>query len=403
MISSMINNNDSESNIKPQGNSFQRLIQQVHVLKNLQQLLNDVVECSESILEEKLEILLLYIDEIKIQDHFGIYEGFLNLLSHVSLVSLSCINVFTRIRIILRKLIQENEMSTKFQKSTLFSIFCKSKTLLLFLYEEKIIDEDKLMEEFMRTNNKDFYLFFNPEIRKSSTFSLRYEKRLSFTPEEKCYLEMNEEIFNKYRYDGHSNEKISVIIRNDDIEAFIRYIAEFRDFVFHDQIIKHSFFESNLLINNNCNLIEYSMAFGAHLIFKYIWMEDKIYSSLSFSIYGGNTEIIQILKLDSLERNSKFDLYCSIYSHKNMITDYILNTLDFPKNIHFIYINSLFSFNYEQIEQIFQEEFNENNNFLLKPKVLLKMLEMIPKNMVPFLFVNFYFHNNFDIDMKHKI
>ena len=226
--------------------------------------------------------------------------------------------IFTLIKLILQDL----------GNFDLFNVFKDHKLLLLYLFQNKIIQPTKHIKDIIYDNqyeeNKYDYYFF-PEFRhffeKEGYYSTYHEKREHFFN--------SEEKFEEKRKSGENDSYICQLIRNDSIKEFIIYINK-NNINFSSQI-NESVFETNpLLLTKKPSLIEYAAFYGSIQIFQYLLINKaEITSELSiYAIHGRNESIIQLLEENQIKFYRWPCLMESIKCHHNEIANYIKNQME---------------------------------------------------------------------------
>ncbi|OHT08164.1 hypothetical protein TRFO_23451 [Tritrichomonas foetus] len=359
----------------------------IGILRYLQRKVISILSSEDDIISGKVDKLFGFLKSISISHNFGLYEGFLRILTHISIyfgVSQKAERKKRNQTIffnILNELISQHSLKNAFHQTTLAFIFRKNKHFLLFLVQNGILDISFIIKEI--ASDKNFFLFFIPEIvEHSPQLFLKKMKDFKLTKDEivKIYDKLNisiqddleneklgedeKETMNKnnssqennhvnqneIRKEIHSQEEIAQIIRDDNLDLFIENISSNVDFDINSKILP-SFLENNPDINhgqNGITVLEYSMAFGSMNIFRYLWVNKAEYSkqSLNYSIIGGNSEIIHTLEeklnpdqdeqfyssLFGTPNKSKFQFdeenyYKSIEYYQNEISEYFRNTI----------------------------------------------------------------------------
>ncbi|OHT13566.1 hypothetical protein TRFO_03320 [Tritrichomonas foetus] len=339
--------------------AFDILKRDIGILRDLQRMLISIFVCDEN-QHSNIAQLFHFFDEISISENFSVYEGFLRLLIHI--FSAFCCaknhkNHLTIFLSIIKRLIIKHSLKQSFEQSTLFFIFQANKHFLLFLFEEGVIDLSSIIQYIYLYDRDDLFLFFAPEIRKYVPSKYQYfielfrddgrviSNLISQSNEKKDMEgqfpdEVDIENLLEVRKEIHSNEKIARIIREDDMDSFIKTFSE-KDPVIIDDYIYSSYLENNRDVNDNkqgkyqlnfrkrVSFLEYSMAFGSINIFHYLWLHNAEYqeNSLQYSIIGGNYEIIHILEEESKFAFNERHYYKSFdYYHKE-ITEYLRNLI----------------------------------------------------------------------------
>lgn len=229
----------------------------VSKMRKIYSLFLEFLDCSD---DEKGENLRAFIDMINthniLEDSDEIYE-ILVLISKVSKNHYRYPNFFDKIENILDIFTEKIKQSfTNFQ---IFNIFKSNKRILLILFNNKIIEIDSSILDFILNSEKEKYksykfYFFNEIkgiISEDTKQSIKrdltmYDLNVFDNFHEKCLI-------------GENELYICSLIRNDSIEEFIIYINQ--NNISLSNSIKPSIFETNsLLINSkeNQTIIEYA-------------------------------------------------------------------------------------------------------------------------------------------------
>ncbi|OHS96234.1 hypothetical protein TRFO_37616 [Tritrichomonas foetus] len=352
---------------KDSKNAFFRFKEQIMILAKLQTLLVDLIDSEKSFREERISKLFGCFNEIEIHDNFSIYDAFLHLLVHLSIVKPSKADTMSLFRQILEELVDNHSLKHAFHQSTIVNIFAKNKTLLLFLYEKGVVDISLIISHGKKHYDHIFNIFFFPEFKKND-FDY-FQTLQNHSEQEIQFLESNIENFCKYRYDGHSDEEPMNYIRNDDIESFIQYISQNENYNLNSYVkpmIYESKFEFVYGWNISRSLLEYSMMYGSIKIFKFLWANKVSYSqnSLKYAIIGGNIEIISILDDESKYFYDEACLYQSIQHQKHEITDYLFQKLEKSISNTELFGDYLYCFDFTQIYKLLNhmQIYNSNKN-----------------------------------------
>ncbi|OHT15890.1 hypothetical protein TRFO_13738 [Tritrichomonas foetus] len=337
-------------------NKFDVLMTNLQILSDLQNRVTDLLSCDEIQILEELSKFFVFLKDISISTNFGVYEGFLRLLVHLSIYykipksDQEIQHMYNVFFAILKELISNHSLKTSFKISTLCFIFKYSNHFLLFLLEEGIFDFGFLQKILLK--NKIPFLYFLPEIKKANPAGyIKYKKYhrldnkfinyfydfdiisiLESMNEEQIQEEQNRNIFSDIRKETHSIEMLAKIIREDNLDSFQEFMQTHPDINLNSNI-DPSIFEENPDLNNRwrgISLIEYSMAFGAINIFRYLWLNKVhfIEFSLKYSIMGGNYEIIHILEEECKYKFKKTSYSIAIQYYQNEISEYLFNYLE---------------------------------------------------------------------------
>ncbi|OHS94641.1 hypothetical protein TRFO_11033 [Tritrichomonas foetus] len=378
----MINNSESSIDCH-----YKEIKMATETLKHFQNMLLKCATISKTEIEEALNELFSFLKEINIPADFMIYESFIRLLAHISITKNNKDNQPIFISII-DELIHNYSLKSSFHSSTLFYIFKKNPVILLYLYEQKIIEIQEIRNEILTSYNIDtkLFIFFLPEIQKNCRDLYQSKAKLFRIKMEisKYYSKDKKKSFIHDRKECHSNEEIARIIRNDDIESFIEAISRSYDSDLNAKV-HNSYFEINDEINNRdegLSFLEYSMAFGSINIFKYLIMNKAVcfHYSIKYAFIGGNNEIIHILEEKS---QNKFNLECLItaikYYHEDII-NYLITMYDIEIPISKLIKYSYDKFNFQMANMalvtfIENKTDNENDNNILKMNEFQNIIE----------------------------
>lgn len=261
------------------------------------------------------------------------------------------------------------EIRTTFFSNELYTIFFWNRNILLFLYEHECITIESLRQysDFFK-----FYYFYPEFYEKDFQFfektSKKYENLMLPFSNSKSYHygtdENNLNAFKIKRRINHSDEKIAQIIRNDDIDSFIKYISSTN--LNLNTKLKKSAFESNSLLFFEPTLFEYSAFFQSLNIFRFIFIKNgEITSNLAkYAIAGGNYEIIHLLETKNVVFDDECLITAIIYHHDDIIEYLIenydlLNQIPIEKVIRNCIQSYNFSFLLNFIENTSNKFFNE--------------------------------------------
>ncbi|KAK8875640.1 hypothetical protein M9Y10_005812 [Tritrichomonas musculus] len=144
---------------------------------------------------------------------------------------------------------------------------------------------------------------------------------------------------------GENDSYIAMLIRNDYVEEFIKYINQ-TNYDLNSQINKSDFETNPFLNNRDPTLIEYAAFFGSIQIFQFLIKNNvKLVPSLWFyAIHGRNPDIIHILEGNNVKLNEKAYEFCIKYAikcHHNDLARYLLD----QKNQNICYFHYCLKFN----------------------------------------------------------
>ncbi|KAK8880824.1 hypothetical protein M9Y10_003518 [Tritrichomonas musculus] len=174
------------------------------------------------------------------------------------------------------KLQIENEnVSGKLEEIPIGRFIHKKSSVINWFYPEILAYNSKIAQEFRSTRKYEIAPEFN-----SNNFN-------SLLP-----------IMNG----GYSDEKLAQVIREDDIDSFIKIVSQNGQSFDFNQTIKSTRYERCILLKTNPTLIQYASFFGSTKIFKFLFLNkadiqkaDGMYNIVHFAVVGGCTEIIHIL------------------------------------------------------------------------------------------------------------
>lgn len=293
----------------------------INKLKGIEEKLLKFLDYGDDEEENYENLRITLIDQDFITDPYQL-KMFLYLLNKISKHHHRSKKFFDKIQKLI-KLFQK-EMTQFFSNWTIFKIFSKSKRIVLFLIEEKIITMDI---EIYRTMFRDKYRrlfypeFFSPEIE--SFVDKEFDKG----------QKKKEKISNAFHLIDNFYEKrkksdfLYNIIQQDLIEEFIIFVNK-NSYQINNQI-EITIFETNnfLMLFKSVSLIALAVFFGSDQIFKYLYKNGvELGQDLwIFAIYSENPEIIQILeeKIGKIKDNTDWYYVQAIKCHHNDMANYI--------------------------------------------------------------------------------
>lgn len=119
-------------------------------------------------------------------------------------------------------------------------------------------------------------------------------------------MENNWELHKKLCREGNNENQIAVLIRNDDLDNFIKFVSQNSKFNFNSKI-PFSIYDREPILQD-CTLIQYAAFYSSIKIFKYLLVQkaelkETIYN---YAFVGGDLELIHLCE-DSLISNSNSD------------------------------------------------------------------------------------------------
>lgn len=358
------------------------------IQNNILYFLND-----ENNIEENFQNIINSCDAHNIHDDEYSLKSILHLIMNITNNHYHMHDFFNKIERIL--IFFKNDIKSKFQNWEIFNIFKSNKRIILFLLEEKIMVIDEyLINAITKESKTNKYLksnylqYFSPEIH-------AFIKEKSSIKCGQIYLIPNElikeiqkdlpENFYINRKTGENNSLICKLIREDDIDDFIKFFN--KNGISVKAIIEPSIYETNLFlikqqlefenhlkfgsINNTygVSLINYAAFFGSIKIFNFLRSNGaELNSSIwAYAMHGKNYEIISYLEDNNVELENKSYKKCFIESvkcHHNDLANYIYHNYLFtnifePKNIEIfkdLQLKNIKFYNFFFIEKEFIDE-----------------------------------------------
>ncbi|OHT09508.1 hypothetical protein TRFO_21552 [Tritrichomonas foetus] len=394
-------------------NGLTEFLQNIEISSKLQEMLVSIIKCQDTEISEKLEEFFAFLKEINISNNLPVYEALLYSLSQFFMR----FNTFTFKKgntlqqnnySILYTVLSELESSFSLKtipQSMLFCIFRDNDILLLYLYKKGILPFSflriKYSLEYPHFTTLSFFhhefvqnakSFYNQQIKKINSLGKLPTINLST------------------RENLHSNDKISQIIRNDDIDSFLQWVARFGDFekCINDSVDAlfldfNSKYKESSMYWRQITLLDYSILYESVNIFKYLYMNHAKLSreTLLYSIVGGNDSIFSILeeglKIDH-QMCDKF-LTTAIFYQQTIFIEYFLNMkIDHQQTIQEIFSTFNKTYNFTYLAQ-YIKMLKENINISEYCK------EILENNLTAHYLFDYFLlqQKNFDINSKNKI
>lgn len=337
-------------------------------LANLQIDLLNFFENDDSV-EEKYQIIIQDFKKYEIHIKFQRIALLLALLSKISNNHYRHPDLLKKIEQILKYF--KNEIKSNFSDSQIFKIFKSNKRILLFLLEEKILNfTEDICKEIITKDfiNHKYPHYFYPEVKQFMN-EIWFQKNNSTNDWiQEIDQSLNEDFYKK-RQNGENDSYICELIRNDNIEEFIKYVNS--NSLSLNSTISLSIYETNTFLIkasllNNLTLINYAVAFGSIRIIQYL-LKNVVQTSSSlwiFAVHCNNNEIIKILKNSKVQTDKSTMCQClkeSIRCHHieishNIIREYFLKQNEYSIEV----IIDCFKFcNFYFIKLMNNEMFNE--------------------------------------------
>ena len=330
----------------------------VDKMKSIQNSLLEFLE-DESDTEDKYDNFINLVSKQQLINEEHVFKALLQLIVSIVNNHHRFVNFICKFERFLRGIKQD--VQKYFSNSEIFNIFKDNKRMLLFLLEEKVMIIDESIFSIITSSEyveKNYCEYFQPEIKRfltkeniekycSENQSLEdseFIERLNKEPESKFY---------EKRREGLNDDCLCELIRNNEIEEFIRF-TEQRNLSL-EICIKKSIFETNQLLTDKdeISLLEYASFYGSNDIIKY--MEKKgveLTSSMwIYGIHSCNAELIKYLEDNHVSPpENKYEeiLNESIKCHHNEISNYIIDNLikeeDLQNSIENKYFDNLYRY-----------------------------------------------------------
>ncbi|OHT08859.1 hypothetical protein TRFO_22536 [Tritrichomonas foetus] len=298
-------------------NEFLSELEILAELENL--LLNFIDQIDEAEVEECFKMLTCFIEKMNLKNNINRYSSVLSMISHVFFTRPYKKNINVKISSILEYLIYSCNLTDVFSSQRLLKIFENNKFIILFFYENHVIDKKQLKRFLKEKVTFNLWFYFYPEF--PSEVTERYEKAdlISLYINDKYSIDE----LKKLRREGKSDKYINQVIQNDDLDAFVSMIGTSGLGI--NTMITPSFMEDLL---DNPMLIEYAIGYESVQIFKYLILNRAhyTYKCEKFAICGGNYEIYELLKeKEDLFNHNSCLLLALHYHREEFYEDIILN------------------------------------------------------------------------------
>lgn len=283
---------------------------------------------------EDFQNLINYLDNQQINKKVYKLKAILNIISKIADHHYRYPILFDKIFKIIKN--YKKTITKLIPKPDIFNIFSENKSIILFLFEEKIIEPNQKIANLFQTDefkNKFFPHFFLNEL--NPFFDENYVKKINFETlklfENREFKEIKSDTFEKKRKIGFNDEIICQIIREDSVEKLKYHLKKFH--IPPSFVIKPFLFETNLfLTGKKVSLIEYAAFYGSFQIFKFL-NENHIELTPQlwlFAIHGNNIDLIQYLEKNNVQPpNGSFEncLKEAIKCHHIDVANYIIENL----------------------------------------------------------------------------
>lgn len=276
--------------------------------------------------EEQYNDLINHFNKSNLPQKKYEFREYLYFLSNIEKCHKRDTEFYTKIKQILQYFL--GDMKQQFSNLEIFTIFQKSKLLILFLLENKVIFFDKFTIKLICDNYPgERYLYFAPELESNMDNKAKQLLQKDLQKQEDNFMT---KLYQK-RLLGENDSHICQLIRDDSVEEFISYVNR-TNISLSSKIIPSIFETHQFLIENNPTLIEYAVFFGSIQIFHYLRLNNvKLTSSLwKYAIHSRNAEMIHILEEYNSTSPKDYNLYLeeSIQCHHNEIAKYFQDNYD---------------------------------------------------------------------------
>ena len=349
---------------------------------NIQEYIDNMVKIQKNLfsfldyrsdIEENFTNLINLFNDLKIQESKPILTSFLRLLSKVSQYHYRTPGFHDKIDQILSFF--KEDIIKQYTNQEIFGIFQKSKRILLFLLEEKMLIFDEYIfhiitkEKYM---NYDYPQYFHPEIQPFLNEDF-INKNLRWR--NKFLIELPENFYENRKI-GENESYICKLIRDDSIDEFITYVNK-NEYSLNSKVDVSIYDTNSYVIKTNISynrmsLISYAVFYGSTQIFNYLRKNGvALQSSLwTFAAHGNDEEIIRTLEENNISpdyivprlfwSNRKVITYKDIFfeaikCHHNDVANYILNNYlsNNEEKSELAFIKSIKYYNFSFIEMKF--------------------------------------------------
>ena len=215
----------------------------------------------------------------------------------------------------------KEDIKQTFTNDEIFKCFYQNMRIILFLFEEKIIEmTPTIFDSIFYSDMADFFVYEITAFIKGNEIEIPEENQKDY------------ETFIAKRKIGENDDAICDMIRRDSIDDFVSYSNKTN--LSLSMQIKHSIFETNsFLISKEPTLIEYAAFFGSMQIINYLVLNGvELKPSLwLYAIHSNNPDLIHFLEGHNVKIND-FCLNESILCHHNDIANYFINNHNIKTN-----------------------------------------------------------------------
>lgn len=345
--------------------SFTLIKKLVEENKCMQENILDFLETKDDCFKKVTE----YLDNEKIRENKEKLFIFINILSAISANHKISDDFINKIEQIIKYL--QHEIKKFNSDLEIYQTFKKSKRILLFLFDQKILTPNSQIFADIRRST-DMLQYFYPEFE---SFISEMENPPS------CIIKKEE------RECGDNSDMLCKIIRQDSVKEFSKFINENNIPLSYE--IDGTIYETNsFLSNKKVTMIEYAAFQSSTNIFKYLMtLEVTIDPSiLLYAIHSNNDKLVDFIlqnvfvKID--QKTSNLCLLESIKCHHIQIMKFFKELyfqddgkINLPrqclKNYNFILLNDMLSEmkSYDDIDSFFKREDKNLILFLCKYKL----------------------------------
>ncbi|KAK8896635.1 hypothetical protein M9Y10_014547 [Tritrichomonas musculus] len=354
------------------------ILSYLQTLSEIQQKINGFLE-NESNNEQDFSDLKSFLDSQNFMKNKNLLKEVLHLLLIISNNYYKNINVYKKNEFIIKNL--KNSIQKHFSKFEIFNIFKDSKRLLLFLFQENLINFDYSVKAIISNLKYTIYNYPQYFYQEVGCKPMKFEelpdfmihgtnapdiKHFEFLPlylnikvhqnkhfyKNACFEEPQSEsefkLYNKKRLKGVNDNYLALLIQEDNIRDFTSHVI-IANIPLNSQV-EPSIYETNLLLLKKApTLIQYSAFYGSFKIFNYLFSHLSDISTIwPYAIHGGNINIIHFLVDHNIwPENGYFGVFIeAIKCHSIKIADYIKNNFLYDENKEEIIITCLKYHNY---------------------------------------------------------
>lgn len=309
----------------------------------------------------------------------------------------NAIKLFQRILTPIKTLLQDESIF-------IWNIFGGLMPFKLWMYEEKLICIDQILQSAQIEDNNYISEFFYPEIleAKPKIFEnvTKYQLKKEYSENEiSSFKKLRKDYFNwllnsgDYKDPSYLNiekDQLRLSIKLDDFDTFQKILSNSNISI--NSKIQESILENDLFVPHSLSLIEYAITSGSINIVKFLLLNNAEMNPdtiISFVIRSQNYELIHIIESKLNDKFIKLSLYESISSWNNEMIDYVIDNYDYE----FLFKSEVNSDKKEVINEVCLRTFY-SLNFSFFESTLLPFLrkneKFVSENMIGIISPTFY-------------